>query len=372
MGIAERKAAKQFEETHYAKLKKDIDAAAGFEVPVEVDWATLALDGYEHLYEEAWTKVYFEPLIGALRAIGQDELGREFLKGALKRILIRNTNDTSYAGNVATFKEGVLTLDHQPFTNVDDVKDRQEAIQKTLEAAPEAPNPYANENPARVLLDWNAKGVNAALYAVLRLAGRQQAGIPLLLPRVTLSLRSGRAVSGFVKEMLEDRHEGRSVLLYSPRENGIPYDEATLIPVGIIETLSILDVPAFGTLQRDAAAVPSVLQLRRQLAQMESRVRAATEASIALGLASGVNASSADELRALGFLAERTREVLEALVKDDLGRAALREKVKRIHLRTDKHASVTLTDGTLEVVTGRLPVDWYTRGELEAAVQAAL
>lgn len=48
------------------------------------------------------------------------------------------------------------------------------------------------------------------------------------------------------------------------------------------------------------------------------------------------------------------------------------EKVKRVHLRTDKHASVALTDGTLEVTTGRLPVDWYTREELEAAVQSAL
>ncbi|MFP2912405.1 hypothetical protein ACLESD_46770, partial [Pyxidicoccus sp. 3LFB2] len=91
-----------------------------------------------------------------------------------------------------------------------------------------------------------------------------------------------------------------------------------------------------------------------------------------LGLAPGFNATSAEALRALGFLAERTREVLEALVKDDVGRATLREKVKRIHLRTDKHPAVTLTDGTLELVTGLRPVDWYPRQELENAVQSAL
>ena len=372
MGIAERKAAKQFEETHYAKLKKDIDAAARFEVPVEVDWTSLAVEGYEHLYEETWPKVYFAPLIAALRAISQDALGRESLQGSLKRVVIRNTRGNSYASGFATFQGGVLTLDHEPATNVDQVDDRQEAIQKALEAAPEAPNAYAEDNPLRAFLDWDAKGVDAALYAVLRIAGRQEAGIPLVLPRVTLSLRSGRAVSGFVKEMLEDRREGRAVLLYVPRESGIPYDEAIIIPVGTIETLGILDVPAFGALKRDAVPVPSLLQLRRQLAAVEARVRTATETQLVLGLAPGVNAASAEELRALGFLAERAKEVLEALAKDDIGRSALREQVKRVHLRADKQASVSFADGTLELVTGRRPVDWYTRGELEAAVQSAL
>lgn len=372
MGIAERKAAKQFEETHYPKLKKDIDAAAHFDVPVEVDWTSLAVEGYEHLYEETWPKIYFAPLIGALRAISQDDLGRESLQGSLKRVIIRNSAGNSSASSVATFRDGVLTLDHEPATNVDEVEDRQQAIQKALEAAPELPNVYAAKDPLRAFLDWDAKGLDATLLAVLRIAARQQAGIPLVLPRIGLSLRSGRTATGFAREMLEDRREGRAVLLYVPSESGVPYDEAILIPVGTIEAISILDIPAFGALKRDSVPVPSLLQLRRQLAAVEARVRAATETSITLGLAPGVDARSAEELRALGFLAERGREVLEALVKDDIGRSTLREKVKRIHLRTDKHASVALIDGTLELVTGRRPVDWYTRAELEKAVEAAL
>lgn len=371
MGIAERKAAKQFEETHYPKLKKDIDDAARFAVPVEVDWASLAVEGYEHLYEETWPKVYFTPLIGALRAISQDDLGRESLQGSLKRVVIRNTAGNAYASSVATFQRGVLTLDHEPATNVDEVKDRQDAIQTALESAPEALNVYETKDPLGAFLDADVKGAEGALDAVLHIAGRQQAGIPLAIPRVTLYLRSGRAVSGFVKGLLEDRNEGRSVLLYVPAEGGILYEEAAIIPMDVIETLS-LDVSSFGTLQRDAVAVPSLLHLRRQLATMEARVRTATESSIVLGLAPGVDATSAEELRALGFLAERTREVLEALLKADLGRAALREEVKRIHLRTDKVRAVTCRDGTLELVTVRRPVDWYTRQELEKAVHHAL
>src|SRR5262245_3234509 len=91
MGLAERRAASQFEETAYPRLKKEIDAAASFEVPVEVDWSTLAVEGSSHLYEEAWPKIYFTPLIGALRAIAGDELGRERLRSTLKRVVIRNT-----------------------------------------------------------------------------------------------------------------------------------------------------------------------------------------------------------------------------------------------------------------------------------------
>ena len=291
MGIAERKAAKQFEETHYPKLKKDIDDAACFPVQVEVDWTSLAVEGYEHLYAEAWPKVYFEPLIAALRTLGQDELGRESLQGSLKHVIIRNTTGTSSASSVATFQDGVLTLDHEPVTNVDEVKERQEAIQQALEAAPATPNVYAAKDPLQAFLDWEAKGVDAALYAVLRIAGRQQAGIPLVLPRITLSLRSGRVVSGYVREMLEDRREGRAVLLYSPSESGLPYDEATLVPVGVIETLSILDMPAFGALKRDAVAVPSLLQLRRQ----DRRGRVGTHAA---GVRAGV--ALADALMVLG------------------------------------------------------------------------
>ncbi|MCP3135950.1 hypothetical protein [Pyxidicoccus xibeiensis] len=371
MGIAERKAAKQFEETHYPKLKKDLDAAARFEVTVEVDWASLAAEGYEHLYEEAWPKVYFAPLIGALRAICQDDLGRESLQGSLRRVVIRNSAGNSSASSVARFQDGVLTLDHEPVTNVDEVEDRQQAIQQALESAPTPANVYA-EDLLRAFTDSGAKGLDAVLHAALSMAGRQEAGIPLVLPRLTLSLRSGRAVSGFVKDILEDRREGRAVLLYQPRESDTPYDDAVIIPVGTIETVTVHDVPAFGALKRDAVPVPSLLQLKRQLAALEARVRAATETALVVGLAPGINAGSADELRALAFLAERTREVLDALVKDDVGRAALREKVKRIHLRTDRHPAVSLTEGTLELVNGRRPLDWYPRQELETAVQNAL
>lgn len=134
MGLAERRAAKEFETKRFPQFKKDIDAAAGFEVPVEVKWDTLALEGESHLYEECWPKVYFVPLIDALKSITSDDMGKEALKASLKKIEIQNRADVSYGERIAHFDGGTLLLDHKPHTNVDDVKDRTNGIRTLLES----------------------------------------------------------------------------------------------------------------------------------------------------------------------------------------------------------------------------------------------
>ena len=133
MGLAERRAAKEFETKQFAILKKDIDAAAGFEVPVDVKWETLTLEDEAHLYAECWPKVYFQPLIDALRSVTIDEMGKDALKSGLTRVQVQNTKDTTTSDNIASFSSGTLLLDHKPHTNVDDGAARAKAIQKVLE-----------------------------------------------------------------------------------------------------------------------------------------------------------------------------------------------------------------------------------------------
>jgi hypothetical protein len=133
MGLAERRAAKNFETTQFPALKKEIDEAAKFAVPVEVAWDTLAVADYAHLYDEAWPKVYFRPLIEALKAITVDDMGRDALKVALKKIVILNKGEVHYGDRMATFEAGTLTLDHEPCTNVDDLQSRIDGIRALLE-----------------------------------------------------------------------------------------------------------------------------------------------------------------------------------------------------------------------------------------------
>ena len=123
----------------------------------------------------------------------------------------------------------------------------------------------------------------------------------------------------------------------------------------------------------DAPPTPSLLQLRRRLAVLELKLRGQAGApALSVGLTPTGHATSAPELRALGFLAERAHEVLVALAGDKVGREALRDKVQRIQLRVDERSSVAFSNNTLELVIGRRPVSWYTRKELEQDIQSAL
>ena len=135
MGLAEKRAAKEFQDKRLPGFKKDIDDASGFEVPLEVKWEQLTEDGYGDKYDEFWSKVYFKPLIAALKAITVDAMGKEALKGALKSILIRNEGGIYYGDRMAIFDKssGRLTLDHQPSSNVDNVEERTTGIKKMLE-----------------------------------------------------------------------------------------------------------------------------------------------------------------------------------------------------------------------------------------------
>ncbi|MEZ6185402.1 MAG: hypothetical protein R3F62_10380 [Planctomycetota bacterium] len=133
MGLKERRALKAFQDEHFAAQKKRIDDAAGFEVDLDMDWDSLVDPTYLHMINETWPKVYFDPTVAALEAVGVDAMGKEALQEGLKKVVFKNASDCSTAGRCATFSDGVLTVDHKPFTNVDYVKDRAKAIQDVLE-----------------------------------------------------------------------------------------------------------------------------------------------------------------------------------------------------------------------------------------------
>jgi hypothetical protein len=139
LGLAERRAIKQYQETKWPELKKAIETAAGFEVPVEVKWDMIAQPGEADRYSEAgyWTDIFFTPLIEALKSITADQEGKDSLKKNVKQIVVmgdRKAPTGDYASGVA-LSGGVLTINFRPWTNSDDIKDRTAAIQKTLEKA---------------------------------------------------------------------------------------------------------------------------------------------------------------------------------------------------------------------------------------------
>jgi len=134
MGLNERRAAKEFEAKRFPQFQQEIHTAVGFAVPIEVNWDSIALEGAANSYDETWAKIYFQPLIKALQSIGADEMGKEALKGALKKITIANRHNHFDAGKMVSFDQGTLHLDHHPTTNAHAIDSRTKAIQKLLES----------------------------------------------------------------------------------------------------------------------------------------------------------------------------------------------------------------------------------------------
>lgn len=135
MGLPERRAAREFETKRFPELLRAVHEAACVELPVEVVWADLIRDDSAHLFDDCWTRVFFEPLIAALKGITFDDMGKDAVKTGLKKVVIRSQSGAYYGDRIATFVDGVLTLDHEPFTNVDAVEERTKGIQTTLEKA---------------------------------------------------------------------------------------------------------------------------------------------------------------------------------------------------------------------------------------------
>lgn len=120
MGMVERRAVAEFQERYYPALLKKVHAAAGYPVPVEVKWDTLALDKESDKYNTHWPDMYFEPLVAGLGRINKDDMGRAAIKEGIKKIVIQNENNNKNPDRWAVLKDGVLTLDHLPHTNVQD------------------------------------------------------------------------------------------------------------------------------------------------------------------------------------------------------------------------------------------------------------
>lgn len=77
-------------------------------VPVEVEWAELAVADSASSYAEFFPKVYFQPLVDTLSAVASGDIGKSPLREGLKKIVIRNAGEF-YSPAGISFADGVLT-----------------------------------------------------------------------------------------------------------------------------------------------------------------------------------------------------------------------------------------------------------------------
>ena len=132
MGLAERRAIKEFQDKHFKELQGEIHKVAGFAVPIEVLWDQLAVEGQVDYYREAWSEIFFKPVIEGLRQIGRDDMGKEAIKSGLKKIEFRNSQGAYSPHSAISFISGTLVIDHE-LSNIGDTKDRTKYIVEIVE-----------------------------------------------------------------------------------------------------------------------------------------------------------------------------------------------------------------------------------------------
>ncbi|MEV4558387.1 hypothetical protein AB0K51_15545 [Kitasatospora sp. NPDC049285] len=133
MGLAERRSVERFKNDDYPGWKSRIDEAAGFEVPIEVEWQELAVPDYADSYADYFPQVYFQPLVDALSVVGADDMGKEALREGISKVVIRNTGEYFSPAGIS-FTDGVLTFDHKSDTNTHHGEERAKRLQEALEA----------------------------------------------------------------------------------------------------------------------------------------------------------------------------------------------------------------------------------------------
>ncbi|RYF09753.1 MAG: hypothetical protein EOO77_23065 [Oxalobacteraceae bacterium] len=138
LGLADRRAIAAYRQDKWPALEQAIRKAAGFDVPIEVEWDQLALPGDGAYYgnDDYFGKTIFEPLTAALTSITSDTMGRDALKAKLQRIHVRFDEKTAPASNYPNglgFQNGVLDINWRPFSNTADGADRTKALTEIME-----------------------------------------------------------------------------------------------------------------------------------------------------------------------------------------------------------------------------------------------
>src|SRR5580658_10304876 len=139
MGLAERRAVKEYQDKTYPAIKKHVDQAAGFDVKLHVEWDKIAVEGEADRYAQDYyfTNTFFTPLIDALKEIASDDMGKKALKQHLKKVVITFDPETATASNYEKgwpFEDGILTINYQPGANSGDHREKVKALVSNLQA----------------------------------------------------------------------------------------------------------------------------------------------------------------------------------------------------------------------------------------------
>ncbi len=135
MWLAEKRVIKQYHDEVLPKVQEEIKNIVGVEIPMDIQWETLPVEGSAGYLMEGLEKVYFKPIVEAIKAICIDELWKSALAVSLRKIYVKNGENTpANEGQLISFENGVLTV-NQRLSNLDnDYEYRISEITRVFEA----------------------------------------------------------------------------------------------------------------------------------------------------------------------------------------------------------------------------------------------
>ncbi|MDC0713396.1 hypothetical protein POL68_33340 [Stigmatella sp. ncwal1] len=225
----------------------------------------------------------------------------------------------------------------------------------------------------KALKGLEARTLEELLTRLAELQSLRARGEPVRLPQVTLHLRSGRELQGFLLELRGESPGGKAVVLHAMSAHTRRSEpDAIFVRPEAIEAITVHDLPSLGQPARDLPPPPNKLELRRKLAQRRDSLAAALGTPLELEVDWDRLPPEPDALEALDVLGTRAFGVLEGLTRELLGLEALRTHVRKLHLAVGSAAQVLRQQESLRLITPVGAVGRMTQEELRGAIEKVL
>jgi len=207
----------------------------------------------------------------------------------------------------------------------------------------------------RALQRWPSRSLEQ-LFDDLSLLGRRwREGEDVRVPRVTVLLRSGRELTGFVLDVYGDRNGGRTVLLRSPAAAQPAGVDVTHVPWATVDAVTVHDVASWDKPPADAPPPPTREELVSRAAAASEALAEKVGTPIAFELELGDDDVA---LEPLDWLLRLARTTLLEVAARPAAADALRGRVKQVRLALGIQPLTAFVDGALVITT---PAAWNKR-----------
>jgi hypothetical protein len=225
----------------------------------------------------------------------------------------------------------------------------------------------------KALKSLEAQTLEELLTRLAEIQALRAKGEPVRLPQVTLHLRSGRELQGFLLEQREEGRSGKTVVLHALSSDARrPEPDAIFVRAEVIEAITVHDLPSLAHPSRGGPPPPTRLELKRKLAERQASLASALGTPLELEVDWDRISQDPEGLVALDTLSTRAFGELEALTRDVMGLEALRTNVRKLRLEVGSPAQVRREEQTLVLATTVSVMGWMSKEDLHSAIEKVL